>query len=244
MAKKGHLNKQKRISAHPVRNIARKEFVWTIKTMPGPHTTNTSVPLGMILRDMMGMSRTMRETKHLLSKGVVQIDGVTRKEHQYAVGLFDIVTIPSAKKTYRLVLDTKGRMTLHEIQGAVPMKPAKVLRKVLAKGKKLQIQTHDGNTYKGISEKINVGDSVLVGSAKVSNHLPLVNGSHVFITGGTHVGEVAQVKGMVPGTMKRDALVDLAEGSDEFQTTKKNVMVIDDVTAKWIKQTMNGGKTA
>lgn len=244
MAKKGHLNKQKRISAHPIRNIARKEFVWTVKSMPGSHTANTSIPLGLIVRDMLKIAQTMKETKHVLAKGIIQIDNVVRKGYQFPVGVFDIVSIPSTKKNYRLALDMKGRMTLTEINGPVTAKPAKVLRKVLAKGKKIQIQTHDGNTYKGVSEKVNVGDSVLVANAKVESHLPLSKGSHVFITGGTHVGEVAQVQSIVPGTMKRDALVDLTEGKEAFQTTKKNVMVIDDHTSKWIKQTMNGGKSA
>jgi small subunit ribosomal protein S4e len=245
MAKKGHLTKQKRISAHPIRNISRKEFVWTVKSMPGSHTANTSIPLGLVVRDMLTLSRTMRETKHLLSKGIVQIDNAVRKEYQFPVGLFDVVSIPSTKKNYRLILDTKGRMTIHEINGPITAKPAKVLRKALAKGKKIQIQTHDGNTYRSVSDKIMVGDSVLIGSgSKVETHLSLSKGSHVFITGGTHVGEVAQVQGIVSGTMKRDALVDLTEGKEAFQTTKKNVMVIDDHTSKWIKQTMNGGKSA
>ncbi len=244
MAKKGHLNKQKRISAHPIRNIARKEFVWTVKSMPGAHTADTSIPLGLVVRDMLKIAQTMKETKHVLAKGIVHVDNVVRKEYQFPVGVFDVVSIPSTKKNYRLALDTKGRMTLNEINGPVTAKPAKVLRKVLSAGKKIQIQTHDGNTYAGVSEKVKVGDSVLVSHAKVESHLPLSKGSHVFITGGTHVGEVAQVQSIVPGTMKRDALVDLVEGKESFQTTKKNVMVIDDHMSKWIKQTMSGGKSA
>ncbi|MEK6970074.1 MAG: 30S ribosomal protein S4e [archaeon] len=245
MAKKGHLNKQKRISAHPIRNIARKEAVWTVKSMPGTHTANTSIPLGLVVRDMLTLSRTMRETKHLLSKGIIQIDHAVRKEYQFPVGLFDAVSIPSTKKNYRLSLDTKGRMTIHEMEGTIPAKPAKVMRKIIAKGKTIQVQTHDGNTYRGADTKIKVGDSVLIGNkSTIEGHLPLSNGSHVFITGGTHVGEVALVKGIVPGTMKRDALVDLTEGEAAFQTTTKNVMVIDDITSKWIKHTMSRGKGA
>jgi small subunit ribosomal protein S4e len=194
---------------------------------------------------MLKIAQTMKETKHILAKGIVHVDNTVRKEYQFPIGVFDVISIPSTKKNYRLALDTKGRMTLHEINGPVTAKPAKVLRKVLSKGKKILIQTHDGNTYTNVSEKVKVGDSVLVGTnAKVESHLPLSKGSHVFITGGTHVGEVAQVQSIVPGTMKRDALVDLTEGKEAFQTTKKNVMVIDDHTSKWIKQTMSGGKSA
>jgi small subunit ribosomal protein S4e len=203
----------------------------------------------MVVRDLLKLSRTMRETKHLLSTGVLMIDGKVRKEHQYPTGLFDIITIPAFKKSYRLVLDQKGRMMVKEIPHGTPspLKPVKVIQKSWVKGAQNHIQTHDGNTYRGVDAKISVGDSILIASngKKIESHLPLAHGCLVFITGGTHVGEVAQVKGVVPGTMRRDVLVDLTEGSEKFQTTAKNVMVIDQPTVTWIKQTMSsGGKDA
>ncbi|MFH0970619.1 MAG: hypothetical protein V1776_04135 [Candidatus Diapherotrites archaeon] len=246
MAKKGHLNRQKRVAANPIRYLKRKTHVWAIKTMPGTHTTKTSIPLGMLVRDMLALSKTMHETKQLLARGAIIVEGKPRKEYQFPVGLFDTIMVPATKKTYRLSLDTYGRMTVHELTHSTLVKPVKVIRKkIVAKGKTI-IQTHDGKTYENVPKEVNVGDSVLVktDAQQVEGHLSFKKGGRVFIIGGTHVGEIAKITHVIKGTMKRDALVDLSEGETTFQTTTKNVMMIDDETAEWIKTHMEGEKTA
>ena len=236
MAKKGHLNRQKRLSASPIRFIERKAFVWSINTKPGPHSTETSVPLGMVVRDMLKLAATLRETKRMLSTGYVLVDGVARKKHQFPVGLFDTVQVPTLKKAYRLTLDTKGRRCVFEVTGKTENKPVKVTKKFIAKGGVLRIQTHTGAVYSNIDSAIAVGDSVIVkGTRDIAAHVPMKEGAHVFVTGGTHVGEIATVKSILPGTMRRDALVSLKEGASSFQTTERNIMLIDDETAKWIR---------
>ncbi len=245
MANKGTVNKQKRLSVGTVRHLKRKAFVWTIRAKPGAHTENTSVPLGFVVRDMLSMAKTLREAKQIINKGHVLVDGNVRKTHQFAVGLFDTVTIPSLKKNYRMVLDTKGRLTTVEVSdAAVKNKPVKVTSKSLVKGNKLMIQTHDGKTFRDADKKIAVGDSVLtnVEGTKINEHLAFSKGNRVLITGGSHVGEVAKIESILEGTMKRDKLVSLSEGSAKFQTTAVNVMVIDAHTADWLKTIIDGVK--
>ncbi len=243
MAKKGSTNKQKRLSVSPIRHVQRKEFVWTVRQKPGPHTMDTSVPLGFVIRDMLKMARTLHEAKKIITHGNVLVDGHMRKSHQFAVGLFDTVSIPSLKKHYRLTLDTKGRLKVIEITEKVAQqRPVKVVHKVRVKGNAIQIQTHDGKTYTKTPENVRVGDSVLVNAdgTAINEHLPFAKGSHVLITGGLHVGEVAKIASILEGTMKRSILVNLIEGESKFQTTAINVMVIDAPTGEWIKSMMKG----
>jgi len=245
MSSKGTVNKQKRLSVGTIRHLERKAFTWTVRQKPGAHTQLTSVPLGFVVRDMLKMAQTLREAKQIIAKGTVLVDGNTRKSHQFAVGLFDTLTIPSLKKNYRMVLDTKGRLKVIEAsENALKTKPVKVVSKKLVKGNKLMIQTHDGKTFRGIDSKINVGDSVLTNTegTGVNEHLSFTKGNRVLITGGSHVGEVAKIESILEGTMKRDKLVNLSEGSATFQTTAVNVMVIDSHTADWLKTLTNGVK--
>ncbi len=237
MAKKGSNNKQKRLSVSGARHLQRKAHAWTIRQKPGAHTQDASVPLGFVVRDMLKLSNTLREARQIITKGNILVDGHVRKSYQFAVGLFDTVSIPSLKKHYRIVLDHKGRLkTLEASDAMVQSKPSKVIVKKKMPGQKLMIQTHDGKTFRDAQQSVRVGDSVLIKEGnKISEHLSLVKGSHVFITGGTHVGEMAQVASIVEGTMKRDKLVDLIEGKEKFQTTAENVMVIDANTASWLK---------
>lgn len=246
MAKKGHNYKQKRLSVSPVRHLARKENTWTIKQYPGAHTGASSVPIAFVLREMLHIAATMKEAKHILDKGQVQVDGVVVKEAKHAVGLFDSISIPEMKKHFILAYDMKGRLVVKEADAkAVAQKIGRVVRKNVSVGNKFQIQTHDGYTYKNTDAKIHVGDSVIVNlkEGKIVDHMPMHKGNSVYIIGGTHVGEVAKVEGIVEGTMKRDKLVDLSEGKERFQTTAQNVMVINDQMLGWMKQVLhvNGG---
>lgn len=246
MANKGTVNKQKRLSVGTIRHLNRKEATWTIRQKPGAHSQQTSVPLGFVVRDMLKLSRTLREAKQIITKGLVHVDGNVRKTHQFSVGLFDTITIPSLKKNYRLILDTKGRLVCVDlVESQLKHKPVKVVNKVLTKGNKMLIQTHDGKTFRGITNDVSVGDSVLttIDGKNVTEHLSLSKGGRVLITGGSHVGELAKVESIVEGTMKRDKLVNLSEGSEKFQTTASNVMVIDASTAEWLKTAWNGVKS-
>lgn len=245
MAKKGRPTKQKRLSVSPVRHLSRKEFTWTVNQKPGAHSTNTSVPLGFVVRDMLKIAHTMRETKQILNQGMVHVDGTMRKDPRFAVGLFDTVTVPSIKKNYRLALDQKGRLIVNEASDAMAgQKPVKVVNKTWTKGKQLLVQTHDGRTLRNPKGEIFVGDSLVMSmdGTTLKQHLPLHKGAQVLITGGSHVGEVAVVASVVEGTMKRRKLVDLTEGNEKFQTTAHNVMPIDNATLEWIKKNETGGK--
>lgn len=248
MAKKGNPTKQKRLSVAPVRHLKRKGDVWTIRQNPGGFTRKTSVPLGFVVRDMLGLAQTLREAKQIIVKGMVHVDATARADYRFPVGIFDLVSIPSMKKQYRLVLDAKGRLIAPEVNTDMAgAKPLKVVRKTRTKGNTIIVQTQDGYTYKNVDKAVKVDDSVMISvkdTNEVSQHLKLDKGSHVFIVGGTHVGEVAKVAEVVPGTMKRDKLVSLVEGDEKFQTNVRNVMVVDEKTAKWIKSTRTGGVSA
>ena len=104
----------KRLNAPRALNLHRKERKWTVRSSPGPHPLETSIPLGLIVRDYLGLVDTLHEAKKVISEGEFLVDGVKRKNHKFPCGLMDVVSIPKMKKDYRVLFNNKGKLTLVE----------------------------------------------------------------------------------------------------------------------------------
>ena len=204
MAKKGSKKSEKRISTDKVRNIKRKEKTWTIKSEPGPHTKSTSVPLGFVLRDLLGLAHNLREIKHMLNSRSVKVDGTVRTSYRFPVGLFDVVSFSKEKKAYRLVYDFKGRLVPREIEGKeLSKKICKITDKKTGKTGITEIITNDGRTFKEKNAKYKVGDSleIEIPGQKISKALEFAKGNTAYVSGGTHVSAIGKITEIVPGTM-------------------------------------------
>ena len=90
----------KRLKAPRALKLHRKEQTWTIRTAPGPHPIEKSIPLGMIIRDYLELADNLRETKRILSSGEVIVDGAIRKDYKFPCGLMDVISITKMKKDY------------------------------------------------------------------------------------------------------------------------------------------------
>jgi small subunit ribosomal protein S4e len=191
---KNHL---KRIAAPRTWIINRKSRKYIVRPTPSGHAFSFGLPLTIILRDELHLASTAGEVKKLLNNNEVLIDGRRRTDHRYLVGLFDVISFASLKKSYRLILDTKGRLALVEIpESEKAMKLVKVTGKtVLPKGK-MQYHLHDGKNI--ISEvSAHVGDTFVLEKLpllEIKEVLSLVPGNHVFLTQGKHSGDTGELK--------------------------------------------------
>ena len=88
----------KRLNAPRALRIHRKEKKWTVKPSPGPHPIEKSIPLSLIIRDVLDLADTLRETKKIISNGDILVDGAVKKDYKLPVGIMDIVYIPKLKK--------------------------------------------------------------------------------------------------------------------------------------------------
>jgi len=230
MARHGNSKSQKRISASKALNIARKEYAWTIKASPGSHSSRLGVPLGIVLREMLGIAGNAKEARAILNKRLVSVDGVIRTSIRQPVGLFDAVALSGMKKYYRLLLDKKGRFIAKEIPAKNSgFKLVRVTGKKLLKGKKTQLSTNDGRSFVIAKEKAGIGDTLKIGipEQKIEGIFELEKGNVVFVFTGKRTGTIAHIKDVVPGTMKRGKLVKLrTEGEEEFETVADNVFVV------------------
>lgn len=230
MAKKGGTKAEKRISTSKVRKIHRKEMIWTIRTEPGPHKRKESLPLGFIVRDILKLAKNMRETKYILNRRFVKVDGVARASYKFPVGLFDLISFEKQKKVYRIVYDKQGRLIPKEVDAKEQTrKICKITSKKTVKGGLTQITTNDGRTFREKAKKYKVGDSleVKVPENKISAVFEVAKGNIAYVSGGTHISTVGKITEITEGTMKRKKLMTLqTPEKDEFQTTENNIIVI------------------
>ena len=113
---KNHL---KRITAPRTWHIKRKENKFILRPNCGSHSLENGLPLGLILRDVLGLVSTMSEAEKLLNNNEVLVDGKRRKDRKTVVGLFDIVSIPLLSKNFQVSLNQNGRLNLIEVPNVI-----------------------------------------------------------------------------------------------------------------------------
>lgn len=230
MARKGEVKSEKTLAASRVIPVHRKKKVWQVKAKPGPHKKKNSAALGFVLRNIIGLTKNARETKNILNNNMVMVDRKTVKDPKRPVGLFDLITITTEKKTYRILFSKKGKLTAEEEEPGQKQKICKVTGKQAIAKKEIRITTNDGRTLKIKNQEAKVGDSVLieVPGQKIIKILKQVPNKTVLVVDGKHVGDVAKVKDIVQGTMSRPKLVTLETKDGEFKTVESNIVIVGD----------------
>jgi len=216
----------KRLPAPRTWSIPRKTDFWVVRPSPGPHPISESVPLGSILRDMLKVCDTAREAYHILNNRGVLVDGRVITDAKFPVGLMDVLTLKETKAHYRMLVNTRGRMSLVAIEESeANWKLCRVEDKTTVRGGKTQINLHDGrnillpkDAYKtGATLRIHVPDQ------KVVEHYELGKGAPVLVTAGRHVGEIAHVQEVQLTRNPRANVVTFTEG---FSTDIGKVFVV------------------
>ncbi len=216
----------KRLPAPRSWSIPRKTHFWIVRPSPGPHGIGESVPLGSILRDMLKVCDTAREARHILNNRGVLVDGRAVTDPKFPVGLMDVLTLSQTKAHYRMLVDTRGRMSLVGIEeGEATWKLCRVEDKTTVRGGKTQINLHDGRNLVLPKDSYKTGTTVKmnVPGQKVVEHYELSKGAPVLVTAGQHVGEIAHVLEVQRTRNPRANIVTFTEG---FSTDIHKVFVV------------------
>ena len=229
MARKGGRKHMKRYAAPRALKLPRKSLVWTIKAAPGPHPSESAIPLRLILRDYLSIARTAKEADSALAAGNVLVDGKIRRNPDYPVGIMDVVQFPILDRSYRVFLDHRGRLILSEIDRAeATVKLCKIMRKQIVRGKKVQLTFHDGKTLVGDFNEFKPGDVVKVAlpDTKALERFPFEIGAMAMVIGGKNVsriGKIAEIK-LIAGTQPN--IVTLKTNGETFQAPEHYVFVV------------------
>ena len=194
----------KRLNAPRTLQIHRKEMVWTVKSSPGPHPLEKSIPLGLIIRNYLNLADTLKETKRIISSGEILVDGAIRKNHKFPCGFMDVISIPKIKKDYRVLYNLRGKLILIPISTKESSwKLCRIENKTIVKGKQIQINFHDGKNKIIKKDEYKTGDVVKVTfkDQKLDDVFKFEKGTVSMIIGGSHIGEVANIEDIDPSIL-------------------------------------------
>lgn len=214
---KGYL---KRIAAPNEWPIARKNVRFILRPRGALHY---GLPLGIVLRDILGYAKTMREAKYILGTREVLMDGTRRKDEKIAVSIMSTLDFPDLDAAFRMVIGKDKKLNLIKISKEESI--VKVCRinnkKILNKGK-IQLNLNDGTNLLSDNKDCKTGDSVVLALPKreIKEFFKLEKGAIAYLFGGEHVGTVGNVEGI------DKAKLIIKSGKDTFETLKKFAIII------------------
>lgn len=218
----------KRLAAPRVLRIPRKERALTIRAAPGPHRLEQAIPLGLLVRDYLGLCDTYKEARKIVSNGDALVDGVKRKDYKFPCGMMDVISIPKMRKYVRILYDRNGKLTLVPIsESDAEWKLCRIQNKTVIKGKKVQLNLHDGKNKLVEKDEYKTGDVLKLSfkESKIDEVYKFEKGTVTMITGGTHVGEIASIEEIQVVASSKPNLVVL-KGENEFSTIAEYVFPI------------------
>src|SRR3989344_6707314 len=155
-------NHMKRIAMPKAWELARKTTAYITRPSPGAHAIMQALPLGVVLRDVLGVAKSGREIRYLIQQREVLVDGKRRKVDDLPVGPMDVVVLPQTKQYFRMLITPKGTLGAVQIPEAEQhQKLCRITGKHVAKDKTLRLSLSDGRSISG-DAKYAVGDSGLL----------------------------------------------------------------------------------
>ena len=182
----------KRLAAPKWWPIERKTQKF-IASPRGPHKKTASLPLVILIRDVLKLSQNSNEAESIIKKGEILVDGRKKKDPHYAVGLLDVIDIPSMKKSFRTIPSLSGGLRFIEISDK-NKKICKILDKKMLKGNKTQLNLIDGRNIISSSD-YSTQDSLLIElpDQKILERLEFKKGNLGLVFDGKNCGIVGKI---------------------------------------------------
>jgi len=239
LGKKGGSTGLKRKPAPRFWPIHRKESPWVVKPSAGPHSLESCLPLAVVLRDVLGIAKTRKEAKTIVSQEKLYVNGKVRRRDDFSVGLMDVISMPEVNMLFRVMPSYKG-LVLHPInKEEAGFKLCRIEDKACTRNGQIQLNLHDGsnmlvkvadpkNPQEDVYEtldtlKISLSENQVLEQVKMKEH------DFAIITGGKNVGKYGKIVEIEKGEGKkrRSALVAIEdEKGNRYQTILSFVFVI------------------
>ena len=193
MGKKGPTRHLKRHMSPAFWPIHRKEAAWAVRTGPGPHGAKVSTPLLVLIRDTLKYAQTAKEARMLIKEGKVVVDGKIRRSEKYPAGLMDVVWLPKANETYRVMPKHGGRFILHPInREEAEYKLCRIIGKKTTDGGNTQLNLHDSRNIQledgGSQYSVNDILKIKLPEQEILEKIDFKPGVKAIITGGRSQG--------------------------------------------------------
>lgn len=205
--------------------IRRKGVKFITRPHPGSSPLELSMPLGLVLTELINYAKTTGEVKKILNTKEILVDGKRRKNNKFSIGLMDVVSCPIMNENYRLLLNKKGKIHVVKIDdNEAKIKPVKIIGKRTIGNGKIQINLSDGKNI--LQEKdpgYKVNDSLILSLPEnsIKDHLKLEKDSAIYLAGGKHIGSTGIVE-----DVKGDKIVFRTNEGEVYETSKKYAFVV------------------
>ena len=191
------------------------------------HNKREAVPLAIIMRDVLKFVKTKKELKKILNEKQVFINGRVVKETNFPLCLFDVLSLPSMKKNYRVSLSKNKKITLEEISDKeAETRVYRVIGKKILSGGKIQINLMHGKNLL-FDKKIETGDSIVFNfkENKIVKILPLKENKNVFVVKGRHAGVKGKIERIFEEGNKK--IAEIVTDNQKIKVWTKNIVIIE-----------------
>ena len=237
MARKSGPRQLKREPSPAFWPIDRKRLTWSPRTHPGTHPRDNSMPIILVLREILGQARTTREAIHIISSGRVKVDGKVRRDHRFPVGLMDVLQIEGAAQAFRILPKPNVGLTATPVDAKeASFKLCKIIGKRNIPGGKIQLNLHDGrnmiieakDSRQKTAEEYRVGAAVQLGfpGQKILGQVPFKPGALGLVVDGRNQGLTGRIESIAAGTHARDESVRIQATGGSFDTPAAYVIPI------------------
>lgn len=209
--------------------IERKKNVWVTRPNPGPHPFNKCIPLSILIKNLLGYGRTLREIKTILNSGEIVVDNRIRKDYKFPVGLMDGIKIKKTNENFRLIINKNNKYELKKINDEeLKFKPCKIINKKILKKGKVQLNLYGGRNIIVEKDSYNVGDTLLIDTEKnnIQDHLKLSKGSTVYIDDGKYIGTIGKISEIIVEKSLAKNKILIAKDKEKIYTLKDYAFVI------------------
>ena len=230
MGKKGKTARLKRKPAPAFWPIHRKDLPWIVKPSSGAHSLQKSLPLTLVLRDMLGVAQTRKEAILILQQGKLQVDGKIIKRSDFPVGLMDVISLPDMNTYYRIMPSHKGLVLTPISKDEANIKLVRVEDKATVSGG-VQVALHDGsNLLVKVADVKNPKEvtydtfdvlKITFPEKTVASCLNTKEGNLAVITGGKNIGKQGRIREIekTEAKKRRQALVVIEDSAGaRYQT--------------------------
>jgi small subunit ribosomal protein S4e len=231
LGQKKHLKRLPAPSHWPIR---RKNYKFTSRVRPGPHRKEDAITLSVLVTDILGYAQTMNELKRVLFTGQVLVDGRTRKQPGFPVGLMDVVQIKNSGERFRVLPKIGGGLRLVAIdEKEMGVKLCRIEKKKVVAGGRIQLTFHDGRNML-LPEDKKASDFNPLDTVKISipeqtivSRFSLDKGAYAIVTAGNNVGIEGRVLDIQKryGTHASTVTIEGVQGT-KFQTAIEYVFVV------------------
>lgn len=186
------------------------------------HNNSNSIPLSVVMRDVLKLVRTTRELKKALNEKQITVSGKEIRDTNYPVGLFDVIN--AGDKTFRAIIGENKKFHFEEVKDN-NTKIVKIVGKKNLGKKGIQFNLMDGRNVLS-REKAAVGDTLVYDykAGKVAKVVKMGKGSEGFVIKGKHSGARGKILDIIEQGGKHIAIIDYHK--EKVNVWVKNVIAM------------------